>query len=162
MKKQTKIVKRRRREGKTNYTKRLNLLKGGYPRLVVRKSNRYILLQIVESKQAQDKVLVTVNTKELLKKGWPLEKAGSLKSLGASYLGGMLLGNKVKDKIKEKVILDSGLIPSTRGSRIYAAVKGLADSGVDINFDEEVVPNSERIEKFDFFDEVKNKVGGGG
>ena len=63
--KQTKLVKRRRREGRTNYTKRLILLKGNAPRLVVRKSNKYILLQIVESSHAQDKILISVSTKDL-------------------------------------------------------------------------------------------------
>ncbi len=155
-----KLDKRRRLEGRTDYKKRLRLLKGGYLRLVVRKSNRYILLQIVESRHAQDKVLVTASTKELLKKGWPSEKAGLLKSLGAAYLGGFLLGKKIKNRIKEKVILDSGLIPNTRGSRVYAAVKGVKDAGIEIDIGEEVVPPAEKIEKEEFFGEVKGKIGG--
>ena len=60
-KKQRKIDKRRRREHKTNYTKRLILLKGKVPRLVVRKTNKYIILQIIESSHAQDKVSYSVN-----------------------------------------------------------------------------------------------------
>src|SRR3989344_7378531 len=150
MKKQTKVVKRRRRENKTNYSKRLKLLKGRHIRFVVRKSNKYIVLQIIKSIRAQDNVLVSVSTKDLLKYGWPSEKTGSLKSLGASYLGGLLLGKKVQGKIKGRVILDSGLIPNTKGSRVYAAVKGLKDSGIDINISEEVVPLMEKIEKKDF------------
>jgi ribosomal protein L18 len=47
MKKQTKLNKKRRLENKTNYTKRLILLKGGYLRLVVRKTNKYLILQII-------------------------------------------------------------------------------------------------------------------
>jgi len=65
-----KIDKKRRREYKTNYKKRLVLLKGNCLRLVIRKSNKYILLQIVESKHAKDKILYSVKTKELLKHGW--------------------------------------------------------------------------------------------
>ena len=34
---------RRRREGKTDYKKRLNLLKSELPRFIVRISNKYIL-----------------------------------------------------------------------------------------------------------------------
>jgi len=160
--KQTKLVKRRRREGRTNYAKRLVLLKGNAPRLVVRKSNKYIKLQIVESVHAQDKVICTVSTKDLLKHGWPEEKAGSLKGLGAAYLGGLLIGKKAGDKVKGKIILDSGLIPSTKGSRVYAAVKGVKDVGLDVSVSEEVLPPEESIKKAEFFEDVKIKVGGKG
>ena len=153
MKKQTKLDKRRRLEGKTNYTKRLILLKSSVPRLVVRKSARYITLQIIESKHEQDKIVKVVSSKDLLKKGWPAQKVGSLKSLGAVYLAGFMLGKKIgSDK---KVILDSGLIPNTKGSRVYAAVKGVSDAGVDIPYDEKVIPSIERIEKDEFFNKVK-------
>ncbi len=145
MKKQRKIDKKRRRQAKTNYNKRLILLKGKFPRLVIRKTNRYIILQIIESKHAKDKVLYSVNTKELLKLEWPEERKGSLKSISAAYLGGLLLGKKAK-QLKEKIILDTGLIPNTKGSRIYAAVKGLADSGIEIDYNEKIMPSKERIQ----------------
>ncbi len=148
------LDKRRRQEGKTNYTKRLILLKAGCPRLVVRKSNKYIILQIVESVRAQDKVLHTVSTKDLLKHGWPADKVGSLKSLSAAYLAGLLIGKKASD-IKGRIILDSGLIPSTKASRVYASVKGVADSGIKIPFDEKIVPSDEMINKYDFVSKVK-------
>jgi len=158
--KQKKLDKRRRQECKTNYNKRLILLKGNKLRLVVRKTNKYIILQIVDSLNAQDKVLYSANTLELLKKGWPEEKKGSLKNLSAAYLGGMLLGNKAKE-IKKEVILDSGLIPSTKGSRVYAAVKGVSDSGIKINFDEKIMFDEDKIaEKIgkDVFDKVKESL----
>lgn len=139
-----KLDKKRRRQYKTNYSKRLILLKSNYARLVVRKTNKYMILQIIESKYAQDSVKYSINTKELLKHGWPDSRKGSLKSLSACYLGGLLLGKK-SDKIK-KVILDTGLIPNTKGSRIYAVVKGVADSGIEINYDEKVLPSQDRIE----------------
>ena len=140
-----KLDKKRRREYKTNYHKRLILLKGDFLRLVVRKTNRYVILQVVESKNAQDKILHAVNTKELLKLGWPEKNMGSLKSLTAVYLAGLLLGKKSKD-LQKKIILDSGLIPNTKGSKVYAAVKGMADSGIDIKYDEKVLPSNEKIE----------------
>ena len=155
--KQKKLDVRRRRECKTDYRKRLVLLKGNKPRLVVRKSNKYILLQIVESSKAQDKVLFSVNSKELLSKGWPKDTEGSLKNLSPGYLAGFLLGKKAKD-LKGSVILDSGLIPNTRGSRVYAVVKGLSDAGVEIPFDEKVMFSEEEIaEKIgkDVFEKVK-------
>ena len=158
MKKQRKIDKRRRRECKTNYTKRLILLKGNFPRLVIRKTNKYIIMQIIESSHAQDKVIYSANTKELLKYGWPESKQGSLKSITASYLGGLLLGKKSKS-LKQEIILDSGLIPNTPGSRVYAAVKGVADSGIKIKFNEKIVPSDERIKSpYEFFEKVKKEI----
>jgi len=64
------IRKKRRRESKTNYKLRLGLLKSGLLRIVIRKTNRYILLQVVESNEAQDKALISVSSKDLLKNGW--------------------------------------------------------------------------------------------
>ena len=151
-----KLDKKRRREKKTNYKKRLILLKGNCVRFVVRKTNRYIIMQIIESKHAQDKVLCSVNTKELLKYGWPESKKGSLKSVPACYLGGLLLGKKVKDV--KKVILDSGLIPSTKGSRVYAGVKGISDSGIEIKYDEKVLPSKDRIEQIEGFDKIREGI----
>jgi large subunit ribosomal protein L18 len=155
-----KLNKRRRIENKTNYTKRLILLKGNSPRLVIRKTNKYIVLQIIESKNAQDKVIFYASTKELLKHGWPKENKGSLKSLSAAYLAGLLLGKKA-GKIKGRLIADTGLYPNTKGSRIYAAIKGVHDSGLEINFNEEIMPGKEKIEgKMQKLDTIFNKVKG--
>lgn len=158
-----KLNKRRRREGKTNYPKRLALLKSKLPRLIVRKTNRYLILQIVESENAQDKILYGVNTKELLKFGWPEDKKGSLKSLAAAYLGGLLLGNKSKG-LKEEVILDTGLIPNTKGSRIYAGMKGFSDSGKKIKYDKKIMPEENKIKNSgkineEIFNKVKGVIG---
>lgn len=156
-----KLDKRRRMEFKTNYNKRLKLLKGKSPRLIVRKTNKYIILQIIESKNAQDRVSYSSSTKDLIKLGWPKEKQGSLKSLSAAYLAGLLLGKKAV-KLKERVIVDTGLIPSTKGSRIYAAIKGVADCGIEINYNKEIMPDLERIEgRTNKLDIIFNKVKGG-
>ena len=88
------IPKRRRRESKTNYLKRKRLLEGKKPRVVVRKTNRYIIIQFVESKLAQDRILAGVTSKKLLAYGWPENKAGSLKGLAAGYLTGILFGTQ--------------------------------------------------------------------
>jgi large subunit ribosomal protein L18 len=156
-----KLDKRRRRENKTNYNKRLILLRGESPRLVIRKTNKYLILQIIESIHAQDKILYSFNTRDLLKLGWPKEKKGSLKSLGAAYVGGMVLGNKAKD-LKNRLVVDTGLIPSTKGSRIYAAIKGVSDSGITINYDKEIAPSKERIEGENekIINDILNKIGG--
>jgi len=152
------LNKRRRLEGKTNYKKRLILLKGDYLRLVVRKTNKYIILQITKSERAKDKVLHAVSTKNLLKHNWPIEKAGSLKSLSAAYLAGLLLGKKAKS-LKQEVILDSGLIPNTKGSRVYAAVKGVSDSGIIIKYNKKVMPDEEKMKnKYEFFEKIKENI----
>jgi len=98
-----------------------------------------------------------VNTRDLLKYGWPETKKGCLKSITACYLGGFLLGKKSKN-IK-KVILDTGLIPSTKGSRVYACVKGIADAGIEIKYDKKILPSEEKIKaKYKFFEKIKNKL----
>lgn len=158
-----KIDKRRRIENKTDYRKRLILLKGKVPRFIVRKTNKYIILQIITSKSAQDKVVYSINTKELLKFGWPEERKGSLKSISAGYLGGFLLGKKTKG-FKSEVILDIGLIPNTKGSRVYAAVKGLLDSGVKIKCSQKILPSKEMLEgkftkiKPEIFNKIKDRI----
>ena len=156
-----KLEKKRRQEGKTNYTRRLILLKSEKPRLVIRKTNKYIILQIVETEGAQDKIISSITTKELLKHGWPENKKGCLKSLSASYLAGLLLGKLTK--LNEEIILDIGLIPSTKASRIYAAVKGISDSGIKIKFNEKILPELEKIEgngKLDSeeFNKIKQEI----
>lgn len=157
------LNKRRRIEGRTNYTKRRRLLEGRKPRIVVRKTNRYIIMQYVESKVAQDTIKLSLVSKELLEYGWLERKSGSLKSLGAAYLTGLLFGKKMQ-KLgldKKEIILDTGLIRSTKGSRVYAAVKGMIDSGVKINCSNEVFPEEKRIHGEnikEFFDKVKESI----
>ncbi len=129
------IKKKRRRKGKTDYKARLNLLKSGLPRIVIRKTNRYIIAQYIESEEAQDSVIVGVISKELLKYGW--ENKGNLKSLPACYLTGLILSKKIKDK-KRKVILDIGLSRNIKKGRIYAFLKGLVDGGIEIEYEKEI------------------------
>lgn len=138
------IPKKRRQQAKTDYHARLALLKSQKPRIVVRKTNRYITAQLVETHIAQDKVLVSMTSKELLDHGWPKEKIGSLKSLQASYLLGFLLGNKIKAK---EAILDIGLQRNTPRSRLYAVLKGLIDAGIKIPHSGDTLPTLEELKK---------------
>ena len=59
------IRKRRRIENRTDYKARRIMIRGEKPRIVVRKTNRYILAQYVESEEAQDKVIINLTSKEL-------------------------------------------------------------------------------------------------
>jgi len=133
---------RRKREGKTNYKKRIALLKSGRPRLVVRKSLLNITAQLVEYKPEGDKVLVSANSRELLKLGYKMSRG----NITAAYLTGMLLGQKAKKKNIKQAVLDIGLNKRVKGSRVYAALKGAVDSGMDLPCSEEVFPSNDRIE----------------
>jgi len=152
-----KVIIKRKRERKTDYKARKGFLKSGLPRIVIRKTNRYLIVQYVESSEARDKVIVGTSSQELLKHGWAKEKAGSLKSVPAAYLTGKLLGSKIKDK--GKVILDIGLNRSVAGSRIYAVLKGLVDGGADIAYDEKVFPSEDRISGKHLKEDVQKMIG---
>jgi large subunit ribosomal protein L18 len=140
-----KTIRRRRLEAKTDYKARLALLKSEKPRLVVRKTNRYVIVQIVSSEMAQDKIVAGMTSKVLLSKGAPAELAGSLKSLGAAYLTGYLLGKKALEAGIKEAILDAGMHINVKNSRVYAALKGVVDAGIKVPHSEDVLPSMESI-----------------
>ncbi len=158
-----KTIKKRRKTGKTDYRARLKLLKSSLPRIVIRKTNRYVLAQYVKSDESQDSVLIGVNSKELLKYGWEKESRNSLKSVPACYFVGLLLGKKIKNIEDKETILDIGLARNVKKSRVYAVLKGLVDSGIKIKYKKEVFPDEKRIRgehlknKIDF-EKIKNKI----
>jgi large subunit ribosomal protein L18 len=135
-------VKKRRAEGKTDYYARKNLIKSDIPRIVIRKTNRYLVMQVVTTKESQDKVMITLSSKELLKKGLNEKIAGSLKSLPASYITGLLMAKKIK---KGEYIVDMGMAINHSGGRIYAAVKGLVDGGIKVRANPEIFPSEDRL-----------------
>ncbi len=160
-----KTLKRRRLEGKTDYGKRLKLLKSNSPRLVFRKTDRYVIAQYVTSKQAQDKIEIGITSKDLKKFGWPDEFEGSLKSIPASYLTGLLIGRQINKKGLKTPIVDFGMMRVIAKNRGYAFLKGVIDAGVKIKCDEEQFPEEDRIQgkslKEDFsktFTEIKLKI----
>ncbi|MCK4555844.1 MAG: 50S ribosomal protein L18, partial [Candidatus Aenigmarchaeota archaeon] len=61
---------RRRKEGKTDYKKRLKLLSSGKPRLVVRVTGRNVIVQIIEYVLEGDKTQVSAVSSELKGFGW--------------------------------------------------------------------------------------------
>jgi len=160
-----KTVKLRRKKNKTDYLKRLNLLKGKIPRIVFRKTNNYVISQYVRSREAQDSIEIEVNSKRLLTLGWPEKFKGSLKSIPASYFTGYLMGSLIKKNKKEKPIVDFGMIRTLHKTKVYAFLKGLKDSGVEIECEKEFFPEEEKIKgknlKEDFsgnFQEIKTKI----
>ncbi|MEM5790957.1 MAG: 50S ribosomal protein L18 [Candidatus Aenigmatarchaeota archaeon] len=155
---------KRRREGKTDYKRRLKLLSSKKPRLVVRKSLKYIRAQIIEFDKKGDKTIASAFSKELEKFGWKY----SFKNLPASYLTGLLIGKRAIEKGVKEAILDIGLYPSTKGSKIYACGKGALDAGLKIPIKEEILPSEERIKGEHIvkdlpktFEEIKKKILGG-
>ncbi|MFB6089105.1 MAG: 50S ribosomal protein L18 [Candidatus Aenigmatarchaeota archaeon] len=135
-----KLPHRRRREKKTNYDRRLALLKNGKPRLVVRKHNKSILVQLIKYNGEDDDTIGAVNSTELRDFGWNGHNA----NLPAAYLSGYLLGSKFNEDINEAV-LDIGLQNSTKGNLVYATVKGVKDAGIAIPCSDDVIPSEERI-----------------
>lgn len=149
-----KVQKRRRRENKTDYLKRMKLLKSGKPRIVFRKTNKNVIVQYVISDEAQDKVIFGFDSRELLKHGWPKNASGSLKSITATYLAGFLAGKKIEKEKLENPIIDFGMMRVLHKTKVYAFIKGLIDAGVEIECDEENFPEEERING----ESLKNKI----
>ena len=134
------FFKEYRRKEKTDYNKRLSLLKSNKLRLVVRFSRKNIIAQIVEYIPSGDKILFTASSKDLEKKGWKVSKT----NLPATYLVGLILAKKASGNVKE-VILDIGQKKSVAHSKVYALVKGVVDGGVNIPVDEQMFPEEDRM-----------------
>ena len=132
---------RRRREGKTNYRKRLNLLMSGTPRMIVRRTNRKIIAQIVKSDGGNDKTMVAVDSSFLVSSGWK----SSQNNISGAYLTGLRLAMIAKSKKIDKAILDIGLLTPTKGARVFAVLKGAVDGGLDIPHSNSSMPSDERI-----------------
>lgn len=135
------IQYRRKREGRTDYKKRLKMLISNTPRLVIRRTNKNMIVQVVDYSDKGDNVLVTANSSELKKLGWKHATA----NLPAAYLTGALAAQKAKKKGVEKAIVDLGLQPQKAGTRLYAAVKGAIDNGLDVPASEDVFPSTDRL-----------------
>jgi len=153
--------KRRRRECKTDYKARRIMLTSGLPRIVVRRTNKYFILQAVESVEAQDKIIATMTSKELLKNGWDEKKGGSLKSIAAGYLTGILFAKKLnavqspasnrhdptgpRSKVQSKYIVDLGMARTEKGGRVFGVVAGLVEGGLDVPANDKVFPSEDRL-----------------
>jgi large subunit ribosomal protein L18 len=133
---------RRRRDGKTDYKARKALVLSGKPRLVVRNSLENVIAQIVVAKPHGDEALVSAQSRELTKKyGWQAPRG----NVPAAYLTGLLCGLKAKAQGIEEAILDIGLQSPSKGSRAFAALKGVLDSGIRVPHSKEKLPDEKRI-----------------
>jgi len=130
---------KRIRERKTNYHKRSSLLLSKKKFITIKVTNQNILTQILEPSITGDKVITSAHSTNLQKIGWK----GSLNSLPACYLTGLLLGKKAVIKGIDNAILYTGI--DTFTERISACLKGIIDGGVEIPSSEESFPSTERI-----------------
>lgn len=133
---------RRRREGKTDYKSRRALVLSRLPRLVVRGTLNHMIVQIVKAEVTGDRVMVSAHSHELTKTyGWQ----GDCGNVPASYLTGFLCGLRAVNDGVKKAVLDIGLQSSSRGARVFAALKGAIDAGVEVPHDESMLPMETRI-----------------
>jgi len=153
---------RRRREGKTDYRARKRLVaqdKNKYNspkyRFIVRVSNRDIIAQIAYSKIDGDHIMAAAYAHELKGYGVPcgLTNYSSAYAVGLLVARRLLTSLKLADKYKGnakvdgndynveemsdgprpfRAFLDVGLHRTTTGSKIFAALKGATDGGLEI------------------------------
>jgi len=153
---------RRRREGKTDYQARRRLViqdknKFNTPkyRLVVRFTNKDVVAQVIRAKIEGDFVVAAAYGHELKKYGIPVGHS----NYAAAYATGLLVARRVLKTFKLddkyqglavatgddfnvvpiadgprpfRAILDTGLKRTSTGSRVFAALKGACDGGLDI------------------------------
>jgi len=151
---------RRRREGKTDYRARQRLIrqdktKYNTPkyRLVVRKTNKDIITQLVYSKINGDVIVESAYARELKNYG---VKVG-FTNYASAYATGLLIARRILQKFKLdskyqglpqangeefkvkwneegprpfKALLDVGLARTTTGARVFAVLKGALDGGL--------------------------------
>jgi len=164
---------KRRRQCKTDYYARQRLIiqdKNKYKtpkyRFVVRITNRDIVCQIFSADLTHDVCMLAAYAHELPRYG---VKVG-LTNYAAAYCTGLLLGRRVnkkycldyegqtevdgedynveadpEGKAPFKALLDVGLRRTTTGARIFGALKGACDGGLDIPHNDRRFPGSECI-----------------
>jgi large subunit ribosomal protein L5e len=153
---------RRRREGKTDYQARKGLCaqyknKFNTPkyRLIVRTTNKDVVCQVAYSRMQGDIIICSAYAHELPRYGL---KVG-LKNYAAHYCTGLLLARRILQKFKMddlyvgqeeadgeaynvepvddgpapfRCFLDVGLTRTTTGNKVFGALKGALDGGLDI------------------------------
>ncbi|KAK9705857.1 hypothetical protein RND81_07G087400 [Saponaria officinalis] len=152
---------KRRRAGKTDYRARTRLInqdKNKYNtpkyRFVVRFTNKDIVAQIISASITGDIVLAAAYAHELPRYGLEV----GLSNYAAAYCTGLLLARRVLKMLEMdeeyegnaeatgedfsvepadtrrpfRALLDVGLVRTTTGNRVFGALKGALDGGLDI------------------------------
>ena len=185
---------KRRREGKTDYYARKRLIsqaknKYGAPkyRLVVRFTNRDIIMQVVTSELTGDKVFAAAYSHELRAYGIN----HGLTNWAAAYCTGLLIARRVLKKlgldetfegVEEadgeftlteaaetddgerrpfKAFLDVGLARTSTGARVFGAMKGASDGGILVPHNEKRFPGYDMETKELDAELLRNYIFGG-
>lgn len=135
------VAFRRRREGKTDYRTRLALLKSGESRVVVRNTNRNVIVQFVNYDEKGDVVVATAEARELVEMGY--KSAGN--NTPSAYLTGRLAATRAKEAGVEAGVLDIGRANPQKGGVLFGALKGVIDGGIEVPAGKDVFPAEERI-----------------
>jgi len=166
---------KRRRQCKTDYVARTAMItqdKNKYKtpkyRFVVRITNKDVICQVFSSDLTHDVCLGSAYSHELQRYGLNL----GLTNYAAAYCTGLLLARRINkkfnldtvyegnttvdgadynveaegDKRPFKALLDVGLTRTTTGARIFGALKGACDGGVDVPHKDRRFPGSKREE----------------
>ena len=136
-----KVAFRRRREGKTDYAARLNLVDYDKSRLVVRVSNSHATVQVVDYAPEGDITVASAVSKQLAKYGY----LGHTGNISAFYLTAYLCAKRALAAGVESAILDIGLKSPIKGSKVFAALKGAVDAGLEVPHGDFIFPEDERI-----------------
>jgi len=163
---------RRRRECKTDYYARKRLItqdKNKYKtpkyRFVVRFTNKDISCQIIAADLTHDVIIASAYAHELTRYGIQF----GLTNYAAAYATGLLLARRVNKKYNLqyegtsevngelyqveaaedgprpfKALLDVGLARTTSGAKVFGALKGAADGGIDVPHNDHRFPGSKR------------------
>ncbi|MFQ6134630.1 MAG: 50S ribosomal protein L18 [Nitrososphaerales archaeon] len=134
-------ILRRRREGKTDYRKRRNILRSRATFISPRITCKNTSVQFSTATPKGDRILASAHSRELYKLGWK----GSGNSLPAAYLTGLTAGLKALKAGVKEAVLYTGLRRYIHGSRVSAVLKGVLDAGISVAADAETLPADERI-----------------
>lgn len=149
---------RRRRDGTTDFCKRLALVKSGSTRMVVRRSNRNVRIQFVEFDPKGDRTILTVDGLALAGQlKWP-----SKRNVWTAYLVGMYAGVEAAKKGVKEFVLDIGRYTPSKGNLVFAAMKGAVDAGLKTSYSEDMVPTQKLSSPPDSlkgaFEEAKKRI----
>lgn len=130
---------KRIRQRKTNYRKRSGILIGRRPFIITKISGQNISAQSLKPTLTGDIVIASAHSRELIRHGWK----GSMNSMPACYLTGLLLGKKTIERGATNAVLYTGNNPFT--TKVAACLKGIVDSGIKIPVSKESFPSDDRV-----------------
>jgi large subunit ribosomal protein L18 len=112
---------------------------GRRPFIITKISGQNISAQALKPTLTGDIVIASAHSRELIRHGWK----GSMNSMPACYLTGLLLGKKSIQKGATNAVLYTGNNPFT--TKVAACLKGIVDSGINIPVSKESLPGDDRV-----------------